>query len=186
MANAQTLDTLDSLKTDEQLAQTQYAETLKTCANKLAPAQCKRQAGLDFNQAKHAVKIKRDALSLRTRQEKQAQHVADMQSNHDPAVAKLTPTNTSRPERISKPVGAKKEKSSPEKLTPKSKPPKMVHRNEHLSTQPMATQRSTHALDTARKQAHAAERQQATVTKANKRIAKDAARRAAGYTVDKP
>lgn len=186
MANAQTLDTLASLKSDEQTAQSQYTQTMKTCGEKLAPAQCQRQAGLDFKQAKQAVKIKRDALNLRTRQEKQAQHVSNAQANYSPAVSKQSPQTKSAHAPLSKPVVIKPDKVHPKKLSSKSKPPKAVHRSGSLSAQPTPTQRSSNAAARVNKQASAVERQQVSVDKVSKRLAKDAARRAAGHTVDKP
>lgn len=186
MANAQTLDTLASLKSDEQTAQLQYTQTMKACGEKLAPAQCQRQAGLDLNQAKQAVKIKRDALNLRNRQEKQAQHANNAQANYSPAVSKQSPQTKSAHAPLSKPVAIKPDKGLPKKLSSKSKPPKAVHRSGSLSAQPTPTQRSANAAARANQQASAVERQQVSVDKVNKRLAKDAARRAAGHTVDKP
>jgi hypothetical protein len=186
MANAQTLDSLASLKSEEQAAQAQYAQTMKACGEKLAPAQCQRQAGLDFKQAKHSVKIKRDALNLRNRQEKQAQHTSNAQANYSPAVPKQLPQTKSAHAPLSKPVAIKPDKSSKEKLSQKSKPPKAVHRGGSLSTQPTPAQRAANAAATSQHQALAVARQQTSVDKVNKRLAKDAARRAAGHTVDKP
>jgi hypothetical protein len=186
MSNAQTLDSLASLKSEEQAAQAQYSQSLKACGEKLAPAECQRSAGLDFQQAKQAVKIKRDALNLRSRQDKQAQHASNAQANYSPTVPKQSPQGKSAHAPLSKPVAIKADKNTPKKLSQAGKPPKTVHRSGSLSAQPSPEQRSANAGARVNKQALRVERQQASVDKVNKRLAKDAARRAAGHTVDKP
>jgi hypothetical protein len=69
-------DTKASLQAQEIAAKTQHSQTMQACAVQLAPAQCQRQARLDYKQADHVIKQKRDALDVQAKQSKHAQHLA--------------------------------------------------------------------------------------------------------------
>jgi hypothetical protein len=197
---AQEVDNKASLQAQDKAAQTQYAQTLKACATKLAPAQCQRQAKLDFNTAKHAISVKRNSLDQQIKRDKQSKQNAETANNvatakqgkapdgsplARPPLAKPAPKNKTTPAPMSKPSAVKN--LAPKKsLSKKGAPPKGVHSGGALSAQPTPEQRRDNvAKFAANEQAVAARKNQVT-QKQRKRQAKDDARRASGFRVDKP
>ncbi len=188
------------LSVEDKAVQAQYAQALKACAGKIAPAQCQRQAMLDFKQAQHAVKIKRDALDVQTKRDKQIKNATEKANNV--ATSKQGVSADGKPlERapLSKKTLPTKNKTAPlskqspfknatkkERLAKQGKPAKGVHTSGSLGTQPTPDQRRDNVAEFAKKEQLIAARKAETAQKKNKRQAKDDARRAAGYAVDKP
>jgi hypothetical protein len=197
---AQVSDTKASLLAQEQAAQSHYAQTLNACAKKIASAECSRQAQLDFKQTQHTLRLKREALDVQAKRDKLAKSAAEKADNV--ATAKqgigadgkpLARTPLAKPSQKNKTAPAPLSKTSPPKaakpkapMTQRGKPAKGVHSGGSLTAQPTPEQRRDNVAKFASKEQLIALRKTQSAQKKSKRQAKDDARRAAGYTVDKP
>jgi hypothetical protein len=190
-----------SLTVEETALQTQHTNTVNNCAAKLAAAQCRRQAGLDFNQAKHSLKLKHNARAAQFKRDKQAQQTAE-KANHatinqagedgatktlarEPLVKKNT-QNSATLKSLSHQSMPKSVLSKKPPLAKQSRPAKGAHRDGHLTAQPTPHARRNNQTAFASNAQAITSRQQHTENKKTKRLTKDEARRAAGYSVDKP
>ncbi len=203
-AHAQTTPTQNNFTAEEKAAKAQYAGAVRACASKLAPAQCQRQASLDYKQAQHAIKLRRDAADVANKQAKHDKSQADKARNaatakqgvdaagkplvrapltkpHPPKNSVTQPLSKQQPAKSNtrpKPPMAKKE-------TPKPKPTPSAPKKP-LTAQPTPDQRRANVATFAKKEAEIATRKTQAQNKQAQRAAKDAQRRAAGFVVDKP
>lgn len=200
---APTGDTKASLQAEEKAAKTQYASTVQACTSKLAPAQCQRQAGLDYKQAQHAIKLRREAADVANKQTKhdktqvdKAQNTATAKQGIDAATGKpleRAPLTKPRPPKnnTTQPLSkqqATKSNNAPKQPMAKKETPKTKSTapKKPLTVQPTPEQRRANVAAVAKKEVEIATRKTQAHSKQTKRAAKDAQRRAAGYTVDKP
>jgi hypothetical protein len=191
-----------SFEAEQKAAQTQYASAVQFCDSKLAPAQCKRQAGLDYKQVQHDIKLRREAADVATKQAKhdksqaeKAQNTATAKQGLDAAgkplerapLTKPHPQKKSPTQPLSKQEAAKKPAASKspmaKKETPKAQP---TAPKKPLVAQPTPEQRRANVAMFAKKETDIAARKAQAQSKQAKRAAKDAQRRQAGYAVDKP
>jgi hypothetical protein len=197
---AQATESKASLQAQDSAAQTQYAQALKICATKLAPAQCQRQATLDFKTAKHDIALKRDALATQVKRDKYNKEALKKANNSAsgklgnapdgsalarPPLVKQSPQKKSTPVAMSKQMPVKPA-AKKQPLAKKGAPPKGVHPAGSLSRQPTPDQRRANLAKFAANEQAVAARQTQTSQKQSKRQTKDNARRAAGFVVDKP
>ncbi len=196
---AQAGDTLASLQIQDKQAQAAYAQTLQICAAKLAPAQCQRQAKLDFEQTQHRLKLKREAIELQNRRDKQSKLQAEKARNlatgqqglgadgkplaREP-MSKPEPKQRTAPQPISQP-GAVKLPAVKEPMSQPIKRPKGEHSGT-LVAQPTPEQRRSNVAQFAGNEQAIAARKLSIEQKKAERLARDNARRAAGFAVDKP
>jgi hypothetical protein len=195
-------DSKASFDTQQKAAKAQYASAVQACDSKLAPAQCKRQAGLDYKQAQHEIKLRREAADVATKQAKhdksqadKAQNTATAKQGIDPSgkplerapLTKPHPPKKSPTKPLSKQETAKTPAASKspmaKKETPKAKP---TAPKKPLTAQPTPEQRRANVANFAKKETDIATRKAQAQSKQANRAAKDAQRRQAGYAVDKP
>jgi hypothetical protein len=191
-----------SFDAEQKAAKAQYASAVQACSSQLAPAQCKRQAGLDYKQAQHEIKLRREAGDVAKRQAKldksqaeKAQNTATAKQGIDVAgrplerapMTKPQPRQKSSTKPLSKQeaVKAPSANKSPmtKKETPKAQP---TSPKKPLAAQPTPEQRRANVANFAKKETDLVARKTQAQVKQAKRAAKDAQRRAAGYVVDKP
>ena len=212
---------------------------MANCAVSLAPAQCQRQAGLNFKKAQHALKVTQEADAVHARRLQLALRTATrtLPSRSEVGDAKALRTSTLKPapkpaletETASKRPALTKQvrvstatraplsgRSKPKALptpdlanapsetnpalglgvsTPaRSAKPRLLEQltptakaqARPLLQQPSALERSANRVQASAKQQIASARLAKTQDKKAKRLAKDRARQAAGFVVDKP
>jgi hypothetical protein len=179
-ARAQPSDALVDVKNDEQTIQAKYALAMKACEQKLAPAQCQREAGLAFKRDEQANKVKQSALKAQSRQDKLAnnQRLNTVPKQTD---LNLLPSQTPR---LNQQDAVSADTKKP--LTSRTVNTKSSTRKSPLTPQPTSAQRHNNAT-TVKSKADALTARKARLSKrVAKRQADNAARKAKGFTVDKP
>lgn len=196
----------DDLKRQDIESVALFNAQLRQCAAHIAPAQCQRQAQLDQNSRKHAIKLKRSALNTQDKQREHAEKTAQADRakantihGKDAAgaplprapLSKVNPNkNTSSSKRpLSQPstAGAAAPKGDKKPLLNQGKRKQAASTpKKPLSAQPSVDQRRSNVAKSAGKEGEVALRKTKAQQKQAKRAVKDQARQAAGYTVDKP
>lgn len=88
--------------------QSQYKQAHEACANRIAPAQCQREARLSFEKQKQDNKIKNDALKAQANRNKYAQRKAnEAGETKAPSQFKQAATSSSEPSPLSRPSSPK-------------------------------------------------------------------------------